>query len=70
MCGNTPFKNTDKYLYRTWEILPKLPSESLEICRTCAIRENGSKNKKNFDKMVKERGEKYGDIEKTIQEIA
>ena len=43
MCGNTPFKNTDKYLYRTWEILPKLPSESLEICRTCAIRENGSK---------------------------
>jgi hypothetical protein len=29
------------YVYRTYEILPKTPSEELIICEKCAVRESG-----------------------------
>ena len=66
MCHNLPFKTIDKYLYLTWEMLPKLPQKELTICKKCALREVGSKNKKNFDKIVREKGEKYGSLKETI----
>ena len=37
-----------QYVYETFEILPKYPKEELFICERCAVREYGSKNKKNF----------------------
>lgn len=66
MCKESPLVSTKKYIYKTWEILPELPAQELIICRKCAIRENGSKNKKNFDEIVRKRGENYGNIEKTV----
>ena len=66
MCLERPFRINDKYLYLTWEILPKLPSEKLEICKKCALREIGSKNRKNFEEIIRKRGERYGDFEKTV----
>ena len=40
-----------RFIYRTFEILPKTPSEDLIICEKCAIREFGSKNKNKFKEM-------------------
>jgi len=37
-----------RYVYETYEILPKYPKKELIICEKCAIREYGSKNKKRF----------------------
>ena len=66
MCSASGFRAVDKYIYLTYEILPKLPSRELEICKKCAIRELGSKNKSKFDEIIKKRGERYGNSEKTI----
>ena len=38
-----------RFIYRTFEILPKTPAEDLIICETCAIREFG--NEKKFKEM-------------------
>ena len=37
-----------QYVYETFEILPQCPKRELIICERCAVREYGSKNKKNF----------------------
>ena len=37
-----------RYLYETYEILPKYPKKEYIICEKCAIREYGTKNKKRF----------------------
>ena len=37
-----------QYVYETFEILPKYPRQEFIICQKCAVREYGSKNKKNF----------------------
>mgnify|MGYP003131191312 FL=1 len=34
-----------RFVFRTFEILPKTPSEDLIICEPCAIREYGDKKK-------------------------
>ena len=38
----------NKYIYETFEILPKYPKQKLAICQKCAIREDGSKTKRSF----------------------
>lgn len=37
------------YVYKSFEILPKTPSEKLQICEKCAKREHGAKNKIPFE---------------------
>ena len=40
-----------RFVFRTFEILPKTPSEDLIICEKCAIREFSSKDKNKFKEM-------------------
>ena len=50
MCKD--YKITAKrFIFRTFEVLPKVLSEDLIICEKCAIREFGSKNKNKFKEM-------------------
>ena len=50
MCKD--YKITAKrFIFRTFEVLPKVLSEDLIVCEKCAIREFGSKNKKKFKEM-------------------
>jgi len=50
MCKYTTFHGS-RYVYKTFEILPKNPSIEFIVCKKCAIREHGSKHKKNFDEI-------------------
>ena len=47
------------YIYRTFEILPKTPSEELEVCRKCANREHGDRNKYKLEEIIKERTKQW-----------
>ena len=38
-----------RYIWHTFEILPKSPSEELIICEKCAVRESKFKNKKQLN---------------------
>jgi hypothetical protein len=38
-----------RYIWHTFEILPKSPSEQLIICEKCAVRESKFKNKKQLN---------------------
>ena len=58
MCTKYVMSN-NSYIYRTFEILPKTPSEELEICRMCAKREHGDKNKHKLEDIIEERTEKW-----------
>ena len=51
--GNNP------YIYRTFEILPKTPSEEFEICRKCAKREHGDRNKHKLEDIIEERTKQW-----------
>tara|TARA_R100000781_G_C4070646_1_gene124359 strand:- start:68 stop:208 length:141 start_codon:yes stop_codon:yes gene_type:complete len=42
-----------RYVWVTFEILPKTPMEELIICDKCAIREGKVKNKKQLDERYK-----------------
>ena len=39
------------YIYKTFEVLPKTPSENLRICEKCANREVVGKNKKTLEEL-------------------
>ena len=47
-----------QYIYKTYEI-GVTKSEELKICRKCAIREHGSKNKHILDDVIEERTKKW-----------
>ena len=42
-----------RYVWNTYQILPKTPSEKLIICTKCAIRESNYKNKKDLEENCK-----------------
>ena len=50
---------SNPYIYRTFEVLPKTPSEYLEICKTCANREHGDKNKYKLEEAIEERTKQW-----------
>ena len=58
MCTKFTIRN-NPYIYRTFEILPKTPSEELEICRKCAKREHGEKNKHKLEDIIEERTKQW-----------
>jgi hypothetical protein len=53
MCGIKGLQEV--YTWGSFEILPKHPYYTLSICKKCAIRENGTKNKKNFNALIEKR---------------
>ena len=46
-----------RYVIKTYEVLPKTPSQELIICKNCAIREHGSKNKIKLQDVIMKRTE-------------
>ena len=46
---------TDVFTWGSFEILPKHPYYELKICRKCAKREHGSKNKVKLDEINERR---------------
>lgn len=55
MCGI--IKTQDCYIWGNFEILPKHLYKEYEICKKCAVRENGKRKK--IDNNIKERTEKW-----------
>ena len=53
MCSVQGYK--DRYIIKTFEVDDKSPSEELIICKTCAIREHGSKNRVKLNDIIEER---------------
>tara|TARA_R100001463_G_C3521322_1_gene220852 strand:- start:487 stop:642 length:156 start_codon:yes stop_codon:yes gene_type:complete len=51
MCAKY-YINSDRYIYETWELKEK-PSIEIIVCKKCAMRECGNKNKKFFDERFK-----------------
>ena len=42
-----------RYIWNTFEILPKYPTRQLIICEKCALREGKFKNKKQLEEYYK-----------------
>ena len=57
MCRIT--KIQEVYIWGNFAILPKHPYEEMEICKACAIREHGKKNKNKLDIIIEERTKKW-----------
>ena len=53
MCSAQGYK--DRYIIKTFEVDDKSPSKELIICKACAIREHGSKNKLKLNDIIEER---------------
>ena len=58
MCSGS-HKVQHVYIWGNFAIPPKHPNEELEICKACALREHGKKNKNKFDNIIKERTKKW-----------
>ena len=57
MCHNS--KIQDVYIWGNFAILPKHPYEEQRICKKCAMREHGSRNKQKLEDIINERTEKW-----------
>lgn len=49
---------TYPYVYETFEV-GDIPSEELKICKKCAKREHGDKNKHKLEDVIEERTKKW-----------
>jgi hypothetical protein len=58
MCSNT-HKLQHVYILGNFAILPKHPYKEIKICKACAIREYGKKNKTKLDSVIEERTKKW-----------
>ena len=58
MCSG-PSKLQHPYVYGNFAIPPKHLYEEIQICKACALREHGKKNKNKFDNIIKERTKKW-----------
>ena len=47
------------YIYGNFAIPPEHPYEEMEICKACAIREHGKKNKIKLDDIIDERTKEW-----------
>ena len=57
MCTKYTIKN-NPYIYRSYSI-GDVPSEEFEICRKCAKREHGDKNKHKLEDIIEERTKQW-----------
>ena len=57
MCSAQGYK--DRYIIKTFEVDDKSPSEELIICKSCAIREHGSKNRIKLNDIIEERTKEW-----------
>lgn len=53
------FKDTRCLYMENFAILPKHPYEEQRICKKCAMREHGSRNKQKLEDIINERTEKW-----------
>ena len=58
MCSGS-HKMQHVYIYGNFAIPPKHLYEEIEICKACAIREHGKKNKHKLDIIIEERTRKW-----------
>ena len=58
MCSGS-HKLQHVYIWGNFAIPPKHPYEEIEICKACAIREHGKKNKFKLDTIIEERTKKW-----------
>ena len=58
MCSGS-HKVQHVYIWGNFAIPPKHPYEEIEICKACAIREHGKKNKFKLDTIIEERTKKW-----------
>ena len=58
MCSS-PHKLQHVYVLGNFAIPPKHPYEEMEICKTCATREHGKRNKNKLDSIIEERTKKW-----------
>ena len=58
MCSGS-HKMQHVYIWGNFAIPPKHTYEELEICKTCALREHGKKNKIKLDSIIEERTKKW-----------
>ena len=58
MCSN-PHKLQHVYILGNFAILPEHPYVEIEICKACAIREYGKKNKIKLDSVIEERTKRW-----------
>ena len=47
------------YIYGNFAIPPEHPYEEMEICKACAVREHGKKNKIKLNDIIEERTKKW-----------
>ena len=57
MCYNARIQHV--YIWGNFAIPPKHPYEELEICKACALREYGKKQKVKLNDIIEERTEKW-----------
>ena len=58
MCSGS-HKLQHVYIWGNFAIPPKHPYEEIEVCKACAIREHGKKNKFKLDTIIEERTKKW-----------
>ena len=58
MCSGS-HKLQHVYIWGNFAIPPKHPYEEIEVCKACAIREHGKKNKYKLDTIIEERTKKW-----------
>jgi len=47
------------YILGNFAIPPEHPYKEIEVCKACALREHGKKNKMKLDKIIEERTKKW-----------
>ena len=57
MCNVTKMQHV--YIWGNFAIPPEHPYKKLEICKACALREHGKKNKSKLDIIIEERTKKW-----------
>tara|TARA_R100000781_G_scaffold82434_1_gene50781 strand:- start:365 stop:607 length:243 start_codon:yes stop_codon:yes gene_type:complete len=58
MCSG-PSRQQSPYIYGSFAIPPKHPYVEMKICKACALREHGNKNKRKLEDIINERTEKW-----------
>jgi len=58
MCSDS-HKLQHVYIYGNFAIPPEHPYKEIEVCKACALREHGKKNKMKLDKIIEERTKKW-----------
>ena len=57
MCRIT--KIQESYIWGNFAIPPEHPYEEQRICKKCAVREHGKKNKRKLDNIIEERTKEW-----------